>query len=86
MEPSLFPHSPAAAIARRLSSPGLQPVQRQVKQKGIHIIPHRAARSRAAEDLVAASRHTNDRRIKGTTAEIIHHDQFAAGAGSRTQA
>jgi hypothetical protein len=33
---------------------------------------------------VAARRHTDDRGIEGAPAEIIHHDQFAPGAGSRT--
>ena len=36
------------------------------------------------DHLVAARRHANDGGIKGAAAEIIHHDEFTAGAGTGT--
>jgi hypothetical protein len=57
---------------------------RQVEQEGIHIIPAELRDPGAADHLMAARRHTNDGRIKGAPAEIIHHHQFAADAGPPT--
>ncbi len=62
--------------------PGL--FQGEVEQEGIHIIPAELRDPGAADHLVATSRHTDHGRIEGATTEIIHDDQFAPGAGSRT--
>jgi hypothetical protein len=50
----------------------------------VDIIPAELGDPGAADHLVAAGRHTDDGGIKSATAEIIHHDQFAAGAEPRT--
>jgi len=79
-----------AALLQQPRPLGSRPVldsglfQGQVEEDVIHIIPAELRDPVATDHLVAASRHTDNGRIEGATTEIIHHDEFAPGAGTRT--
>ena len=50
----------------------------------VDIIPAELGDPGTADNLVAASGHTNNGRIESAPTEIIHHNQFAPSAGTRT--